>query len=95
MLALKTPPIIIASLSSEIIDDLLDGIISLFTESYIEDVVDLHEELTSLFNVTLILNNVYHSESFCMVSLPYFDEPPCPPTLVSLDISLTLLILHQ
>lgn len=73
--------------------EFIDGVSSLFIQSHIIDVVDLHEEITFLFYISP------HSgpfEDIIMVSLPYFDEPPSPHfTIATLEPSLSPFILQQ
>lgn len=76
-------------------EDILDGVSSLFIKSHILDVVDLHEELQSLFYDPPSVAHIEYFEDSLAVSLPYFDEPPCPTTLVALEPYLAPFVLHH
>lgn len=71
--------------------DFLDNVASLYIESHIVDVVDLHEEFTSLFYIPYYL---VPFEDIIVMSLPYLDDPPSPHTsITSLDPSHALFVL--
>jgi len=70
---------------SKTLEDFLDDVCSLFIDSHIVDVVDLHEELTSLF---YICPHVNPFEDIITMSLPFLDEPHYPhSTTASLEPS--------